>query len=61
MDVRKMLVELRRELDILNATIASLERFEVVGPREKGPRIHRAPRPTIGKGGAQAEGTPKAK
>jgi len=61
MDVAKMLAEMRRELEILNAAIASLERLERLGPGERGPEIRKAARPSVRKGGAQALAeTPKA-
>ena len=37
MDVARMLAEMRKELEILNAAIASLERLERMGPGEKEP------------------------
>ena len=35
MDIGKALTDLREELEILNAAIASLERLQHVGPRKK--------------------------
>ena len=44
MEVGKMLAELRTELDVLNAAIASLERLQHVGPRKTAPHVHRSVR-----------------
>ena len=57
MDLGKALIELREELEILNAAIANLERLQHVGPRKRATHIpqpaHRAvrrgaARPTAG-------------
>jgi hypothetical protein len=44
MDIAKVLVELREELDILNAAIANLERLQHVGPRKRMANIRRSAR-----------------
>jgi hypothetical protein len=61
MDLTRMLAEMRKELEILNAVIASLEPLERRHPPETGPDVRKASRPRAGKGGAQAASVkPKA-
>ena len=56
MDVGKVLIEMREELEILNAAITSLERLQHVGPRKKATYIRQPARTAV-----KREGTrPKA-
>lgn len=55
MDIAKVLVELRAELDILNAAIASLERLQHVGPRKRVTDIHRSARRAARKEGVRGQ------
>jgi hypothetical protein len=47
MDVTRVLVELRDELTVLNAAIASLESLQHVGPRKKGSGIRKVAPPSV--------------
>jgi hypothetical protein len=53
MDVGKVLVELREELDILNAAITGLERLQHVGPRKRAAGIRKFARQAARRGGAR--------
>ena len=53
MDACKVLAELRQELNILNAAIASLERLQHMSPGEGGRRRQPA-RPVVKKNGPRA-------
>jgi len=55
MDLTKMLAEMRRELEILNAAIASLEPLERRRLPEKGSSVRKATRPPVGNGVRKAE------
>jgi hypothetical protein len=55
-----MLAELRKELDLLNTAIASLERVGRQAPAEKEPDIRKAKRPTLKGHGAQPGKSQKA-
>lgn len=44
MDIPKVLVELRAELDILNAAIASMERLQHEAPRKRAADVSRSVR-----------------
>jgi hypothetical protein len=44
MDIAKVLVQLRAELDILNAAISSLERLQHQGPRKRASENRRSTR-----------------
>ena len=59
-DVGRMLAELRKELDLLNTAIASLERVGRQAPAEKEPDIRKAKRPTLKGHGAQPGKSQKA-
>lgn len=55
MDVARVLVELRDELTVLNAAIASLESLQHVGPPKKGLGIRKVDPPGVKRdGGAVA-------
>lgn len=47
MDVVTVLIELREELHVLNAAIASLERLQHVEPPKKGPDTRKLDRPSV--------------
>jgi hypothetical protein len=49
MDIGKALIELREELEILNAAIASLERLQHVGPRKSATHIRQPARIAVGR------------
>ena len=51
MDVTRVLVELRDELTVLNAAIASLESLQHVGPPKKGSGIRKVDPPGVKRGG----------
>jgi hypothetical protein len=53
MDIPKVLVELRAELDILNAAIASMERLQHEAPRKRAVDVPRSARRAPGRDSAR--------
>ena len=61
MDIGRVLVELRDELNVLNAAIASLERLQRVEPPKKGADFRKLARPIVRGDGVRAAGTRRTK
>ncbi|MGA3099692.1 MAG: hypothetical protein ABSF25_24825 [Bryobacteraceae bacterium] len=53
MDIPKVLAELRAELDILNAAIASMERLQHEAPRKRASDIPKSNRRAARRGGVR--------
>jgi hypothetical protein len=61
MNIARVLIELRAELEVLNAAITSLERLQHVAPRKRTADVRRAVRHAAGRDGARTvAGTHKA-